>query len=242
MSELLAGKVAVITGASSGIGLATAHALVAQGVRVVLGARSEAKLAAAVASLGDAAGGVVTDVTVASDVAALIDTAIDRHGRLDILLANAGIYAGGDFADGDPDELCRIIDTNVGGVIRTVHAGLQHMLTAGVGDIVITSSVSGHQAISWEPVYSASKHAVHALAHGIRRQLVGTGVRIGSIAPGVVLNDLWQVTDAQAQDQGVADGTGVRSEDIAEAVLYMLTRPRHVNIRDLVILPVNQEI
>jgi ribitol 2-dehydrogenase len=78
--------------------------------------------------------------------------------------------------------------------------------------------------------------------HGVRRQLVGRGVRIGSVAPGVVLNDLWQVTDADAVADGVAGGTGLRSEDVADAVLYMLTRPRHVNIRDLVLLPVNQEI
>jgi ribitol 2-dehydrogenase len=116
------------------------------------------------------------------------------------------------------------------------------MIPAGSGNIVITSSVAGHQVTYWEPVYSASKHAVHALAHGIRRQLIGTGVRIGSVAPGVVLNDLWKVTDAAAVAAGVAAGTGLRSEDVAGAVLYMLARPSHVNIRDLVVLPVNQEI
>ena len=116
------------------------------------------------------------------------------------------------------------------------------MIPAGSGSIVITSSVAGHQVIAWEPVYSASKHAVHALTHGVRRQLIGTGVRIGSVAPGVVLNDLWKVTNATTLADGVAAGTGLRSEDVADAVLYMLTRPSHVNIRDLVVLPVNQEI
>jgi ribitol 2-dehydrogenase len=149
---------------------------------------------------------------------------------------------GGDFADGDLAESLALINTNVGGVLRSVHAALGHMIPAGSGDIVITSSVSGHQAIYWEPVYSASKHAVQALMHGVRRQLVGSGVRIGSVAPGVVLNDLWQVTDADAVAAGVAGGTGLRSQDVAEAVVFMLTRPRHVNIRDLVMLPVNQEI
>jgi ribitol 2-dehydrogenase len=126
--------------------------------------------------------------------------------------------------------------------MRTIHAALKQMIDAGTGDIVVTSSVSGHQAIHWEPVYSASKHAVQALTHGLRRQLIETGVRIGAVAPGVVLNDLWQVNDAAAVADGVAGGTGLTSEDVADAVLYMLTRPRHINIRDLVLLPINQEI
>jgi ribitol 2-dehydrogenase len=235
-------QVAVVTGASSGIGLAIAQALAASGARLVLGARSQSKLDEAAAVLGEAATAVRTDVTDTAAVETLIGTAIERHGRIDILIANAGVYAGGDFAAGDPVELLALIDTNVGGVVRTVHAALKHMIPAGSGDIVITSSVSGHQVIDWEPVYSASKHAVHALTHGVRRQLIGTGVRIGSVAPGVVLNDLWNMTDADAVADGVAAGTGLRSEDVADAVLYMLTRPSHVNIRDLVILPVNQEI
>ncbi len=110
------------------------------------------------------------------------------------------------------------------------------------GDIIVTSSVSGHQAIPWEPVYSASKHAVQAFVHGVRRQLVGSGLRIGAVAPGIVLNDLWQVTSQAEIDAKVAAGEGIRSEDVAEAILFMLTRPRHVGIRDLVILPVNQDI
>jgi ribitol 2-dehydrogenase len=240
--ESLQDQVAVITGASSGIGLAIARVLAAEGAQLVLGARSQSKLDEAAAALGEAAVAVRTDVTDTADVEALIGTAIERHGRIDILIANAGVYAGGDFADADPAELLALIDTNVGGIVRTVHATLTHMIPAGTGNIVITSSVAGHQVTYWEPVYSASKHAVHALTHGIRRQLIGTGVRIGSVAPGVVLNDLWKVTDAAAVAAGVAAGTGVRSEDVADAVLYMLTRPSHVNIRDLVILPVNQEI
>jgi ribitol 2-dehydrogenase len=110
------------------------------------------------------------------------------------------------------------------------------------GDIVVTSSVSGHQPIYWEPVYSASKHAVQAFVHGVRRQLVGSGIRIGAVAPGVVLNDMWQVTSPAEIEAKVAAGDGVRSEDVADAIMFMLTRPRHIGIRDLVILPVNQEI
>jgi ribitol 2-dehydrogenase len=242
MSKSLQGQVAVVTGASSGIGLAIVQALGAAGARLVLGARSQAKLEEAAAGLDAEAVAVRTDVTDTDSVEELIREAVSRYGRIDILVANAGVYTGGDFAAGDLSEQLALIDTNVGGVMRSVHAALSHMVPTGSGDIVITSSVSGHQAIYWEPVYSASKHAVQALMHGVRRQLTGTGVRIGAVAPGVVLNDLWQVTDTDAVAEGVAAGTGIRSEDVADAVLYMLTRPGHVNIRDLVILPVNQEI
>jgi ribitol 2-dehydrogenase len=251
MAESLQGRVAVVTGASSGIGLAIAQALAEQGAKLVLGARSQVKLESVAAELRAAGIGagrgtevtaVRTDVTDSGDVAALIAAAVERYGRIDILIANAGVYVGGDFAGGDLAASLALVSTNVGGVLSSVHAALEHMVPAGSGDIVITSSVSGHQAIYWEPVYSASKHAVQALMHGVRRQLVGSGVRIGSVAPGVVLNDLWKVTDADAVADGVAGGTGLRSQDVADAVLYMLTRPRHVNIRDLVLLPVNQEI
>jgi ribitol 2-dehydrogenase len=242
MSESLSGKVAVVTGSSSGIGLATARALANTGALLVISARSMKKLEEAAQDVGDVAIAVTADVTSTQDVDHLLGTAIERHGRVDVLIANAGIYTGGDFGTADLAELLRLIDTNVGGVMRAIHAALKYMIPAAAGDIVVTSSVSGHQAIHWEPVYSASKHAVQALSHGLRRQLIGTGVRIGAIAPGVVLNDLWQVTDAAAVADGVAAGTGITSEDVADAIVYMLTRPRHINIRDLVILPTNQEI
>jgi ribitol 2-dehydrogenase len=242
MTSSLEGRTAVVTGASSGIGLAVAESLARLGMKLVLGARSSEKLEAAARRLGGSATAVVTDVTSEADTAALIRAAVELHGGIDVLVANAGIYVSGDFAGGDLHQFLRLIDTNVGGVIRTVHAALEHMVPAGTGDIVITSSISGHQAIYWEPVYTASKHALQALTHALRRQLVGTGVRVGAVAPGMVLNDLWKVSGDAAVEAGVAAGTGLRSEDVADAVVYMLTRPRHVNIRDLVLLPTNQEL
>jgi ribitol 2-dehydrogenase len=242
METSLAGRTAVVTGASSGIGLAVAQSLGRSGMNLVLGARSAHKLEAVARSLGGAATAVVTDVTSQSSTAALIRTAVDLHGGIDVVVANAGIYIGGEFAGGDLSAFLRLIDTNVGGVVRTVYAALEHMVPAGAGDIVITSSISGHQAIYWEPVYSASKHAVHGLTHALRRQLVGSGVRVGAVAPGMVLNDLWNVSGDEEVAVGVAAGAGLRSEDVAEAVVYMLTRPRHVNIRDLVLMPINQEL
>lgn len=241
-SGLPDGAVAVITGASSGIGLAIARALAHRGVTVVLAARSAERLERAAAELPGTAFAVPTDVTDPEQVQRPIDVAIDRYRRLDVLVANAGVYLGGAFVDQDPAALTQLIDTNVTGAVLAVRAALPHMIAAGTGDVIITGSVSGYQAIEWEPVYSASKHALRALAHTVRRQLVGTGVRVGAIAPGVVLNDLWHVTGEQQIAERVDAGTGIRSEDVADAVQFMLDRPRHLTIRDLVLLPTNQEI
>ena len=115
------------------------------------------------------------------------------------------------------------------------------MIAQRSGDIVVTSSVSGHQAIPWEPVYSASKHAVQAFVHGLRRQVSEYGVRVGSLAPGRVLNELWGI-GADDIEPEVAAGAGLRSEDVAEALEFMVTRPRHLTIRDLVILPCTQDL
>lgn len=240
---LLAGRVVAITGSGSGIGLATAAAVSAEGASVLLTGRNRAKLLAAAATLPGPTAVLAVDVSDADAGPTVVRAAVAEFGRLDILVANAGIYVPGDLWDGQTSDFDNLIATNVSGVINTVHAAVVAMREAGNGgDIIVTSSVSGHQAISWEPVYSASKHAVTAFVHAIRRQLVGSGIRIGAVAPGVVLNDLWQVTSADEIAAKVAAGDGVRSEDVAEAILFMLTRPRHVGIRDLVILPVNQEI
>jgi ribitol 2-dehydrogenase len=242
MSEPLADKVGLVTGASSGIGLAIARELYRLGATVVIAARSRKRLDDAVAALGERCSPVVADVTRGEDVDRLVAGTVAAHGAIDVLVANAGVYVGGDLWESDPDALDRLLQTNVTGVVRMVRAALPGMLERGSGDIVVTSSVSGHQAIHWEPAYSASKHALQAFVHGVRRQLVGTGVRIGAIAPGIVLNELWGVWESSEIEEKVARGEGIRSEEVADAVGYMVTRPPHVTIRDLVILPTNQPI
>ena len=235
-------KVAIITGASSGIGAATARSLVAAGASVTLAARNGDKLAALAAELGAAALPLPTDVTRREEVAQLVATTVRHFGRVDILLANAGIYIPGQFADGDPEAWAGLLDVNIDGVFRCAHAVLPHLLAQKSGDILVTSSISGHVDIHWEPVYSASKHAVQAFVHTVRRQVADAGVRVGSIAPGMVANELWGITTQDEIQRLVDQRTALRSEDVAEAILFMLAQPPHVTIRDLVMLPQNQDL
>ena len=242
VQQELAGKVALVTGASSGIGRALAWALGAGGCRLALVARSHERLEVVASELGSEHLVLPADLT---DPAAVEDVAartLAHFGRVDILLANAGLYVPGDVAVGDADKWDELLAVNVAGTFRLVRAVLPTMIARQAGDIVLTSSISGHQAIPWEPIYSASKHAVQAFAHGLRRQVMKDGIRVGTVAPGVVLNELWGYRDEAAIAAKVATREGLRSEDVVEAVLFMLTRPANVTIRDLVILPQNQDI
>jgi len=242
VNQSLKGKTMIVTGASSGIGRAVARRFAALGVELALFARSEERLRATAAELG---GGVFfgsVDLTRPADVERMIASAIDRLGHIDILFANAGGYVAGPIVEGSADEWDLIIATNVNSVFRAVRAVLPHMIARRSGDIVVTSSISGHQAIPWEPVYSATKHAVQAFVHGVRRQVAPHNVRVGALAPGMVLNELWGLTDQDEVARRVEAHSGLRNEDVAEALEFMLTRPPHVAIRDLVILPQQQDL
>lgn len=238
----LTGKSVLVTGASSGIGRALAIAAGRAGAKVALVGRSQTRLDEVKSEIGEGAVTLPADLTDPASVDAVAKQATENFGQIDILLANAGLYIPGDAADGDPDAWDELLSVNVNSVFRLINRVLPQMIERRSGDIVVTSSVSGHQAIEWEPVYSASKHAIQSFVHGVRRQVAPHNVRIGAIAPGVVLNPLWGVSDPAEIDAKVAAHEGMRSEDIAEAVMFMLTRPAHVTIRDLVILPQNQDI
>jgi ribitol 2-dehydrogenase len=242
MLESVKDKVIIITGASSGIGAATARLLAGKGATVVLAARSAERLEALAAELGPEALPLRIDVTVAADVARLVDETLSRFGRVDVLFANAGVYIPGQVAEGDPDAWGTLMDVNVDGVFRCVRAVLPHMIQQQSGDILVTSSISGHKDIHWEPIYSASKHAIQTFVHTLRRQVAASGIRVGAIAPGMVANELWGYTEQAATDEMVAKHASLRSEDVAEAVLFMLAQPPHVTIRDLVMLPQNQDL
>ncbi|MBZ0292109.1 MAG: SDR family oxidoreductase [Anaerolineae bacterium] len=243
MQNNLSGKVVIITGASSGIGAATARALAEYGCPLTLAARSTEKLDVLAASLNTETLVIPTDVTQAADITRMVGQTIERFGRIDVLFANAGIYIPGQVADGDPDDWANLMNVNVDGVLRCTHAVLPHMTAQKSGDILITSSISGFIDIHWEPIYSASKHAIQGFVHTLRRQVASAGIRVGSIAPGAVANELWGITDpAEIERLAVNDHAYLRSEDVADAVVFMLSRPPHVTIRDLVMLPQQQDL
>lgn len=242
MTHPLANKVVIITGASSGIGAATARKLAGLGCKLTLAARSADKLRALAEELGAGAWAAPTDLTVGADVIHMVDETTERFGRVDVLFANAGIYIPGQVAEGDPDAWANLMDVNVDGVLRCAHAVLPHMTAQRSGDILVTSSISGFIDIQWEPIYSASKHAIQGFVHTLRRQVAPHGIRVGAIAPGMVANELWGFTDPAAIDKKIAEHASLRSEDVAEAVVFMLSQPPHVTIRDLVMLPQNQDL
>jgi ribitol 2-dehydrogenase len=242
MSQSLTGKVAIITGASSGIGAATARALAPLGCKLTLAARSEDKLGSLAGELDTETLVVPIDLTKPEDIASMVTQTLESFGRIDILFANAGIYIPGDFAEGKPDAWATLMDVNVNAVMRCMHAVLPQMIKQRSGDIVVTSSISGHIDIHWEPIYSASKHAIQGLVHTLRRQLAPHNIRVAAIAPGKVANELWGFSEAQDIDREVAEKSSLRSEDVAEAVVFMLTRPAHITIRDLVMLPQRQDL
>jgi ribitol 2-dehydrogenase len=238
----LTGKTVIITGASSGIGAATARALAGLGCRLTLAARSADKLDALAREFGPDTISVPTDVTRGEEVRALVQRALDRFGRIDVMFANAGIYIPGQAVDGDPDAWANLMNVNIDGVLRCAHAVLPHMIAQRSGDILVTSSISGHIDIHWEPVYSASKHAVQGFVHTLRRQVAAHNIRVGSIAPGMVANELWGFNTQAEIDAQIDKHASLRSEDVATAVIFMLSQPPHVTIRDLVMLPQNQDL
>ncbi|WP_042259975.1 SDR family oxidoreductase [Paraburkholderia heleia] len=237
MSESIKGKVAAITGAASGIGFACARAFVDEGAKVVLIDRAEDRLAKCCAELGPNALPLAMDLLNPADYAAMLPRILDLAGGLDIFHANAGAYIGGEVANGNPDEWDRMLNLNINAAFRSVHAVLPHMIAQKAGDIVFTSSVAGVVPVVWEPVYTASKFAVQAFAHTVRRQVAKHGVRVSAVLPGPVVTALLDDWPKAKMDEALAQGSLMQPKEVADSVVFMLTRPRNVTIRDLVILP-----
>lgn len=242
MSESLKGKVAAITGAASGIGLECARTLIAEGVKVVLIDRAKDSLEQKCAELGPNALPLVVDLLQPAQVSAMLPQILDLAGGLDIFHANAGAYVGGDVQEGNPDEWDRVLNLNINAAFRSVHAVLPHMVEQKSGDIIFTSSIAGIVPVVWEPIYTASKFAVQAFVHTTRRQLAKHGVRVGAVAPGPVVTALLDDWPKAKMDEALASGSLMQPKEVADAVLFMLTRPRNVTIRDLVILPNNVDL
>src|SRR5471032_3091254 len=237
MTHSLKGRVAAITGAASGIGPACARALVDAGAKVVLIDRDGDKLELLRQELGANAFGLRVDLLDPQDNSAMLPKILALAGGLDIFHANAGAYVGGDVAEGNPDDWDRMLNLNVNAAFRSVHAVLPHLVRQQSGDIIFTSSIAGIVPVAWEPIYTASKFAVQAFVHTTRRQLARHGVRVGAVAPGPVVTALLDDWPKAKLDDALASGSLIQPQEVADCVLFMLTRPRHVTIRDLVILP-----
>lgn len=237
MAESLRGRIAAITGAASGIGLACARALIEAGVKVVLIDRDRDRLAQVCADLGPRALPLRVDLLRPDENSAMLPRILALAGGLDIFHANAGGYVGGDVTQGDPDAWDRMLNLNVNAAFRSVHAVLPHLVAQRSGDIIFTSSIAGIVPVVWEPIYTASKFAVQAFVHTTRRQLAKHGVRVGAVAPGPVVTALLDDWPKAKMDEALASNSLMQPGEVAECVMFMLTRPRNVTIRDIVILP-----
>ncbi|EYR78691.1 SDR family oxidoreductase [Shinella sp. 838] len=237
MADLMKGKIAAITGAASGIGLECARTLLAEGAKVVLVDRAKDKLEQLCKELGPNALPLVVDLLDPADVSGMMPRILEIAGGLDIFHANAGAYIGGPVAEGDPDAWDRMLNLNINAAFRSVHAVLPYMIGKKTGDILFTSSIAGVVPVVWEPIYTASKFAVQAFVHSTRRQVAQHGVRVGAVLPGPVVTALLDDWPKEKMDEALANGSLMQPKEVADAVLFMLTRPRNVTIRDLVILP-----
>ena len=243
MSLPLNGKVVIITGASSGIGAAAARLLADQGCKLTLAARSEDKLQTLANELATDALVVRADMTEPTDISNMVERTHERFGRIDVMFANAGIFIQGDFADYDMDAVSDMLCINVDGVLRCAHAVIPIMQAQGSGDILVTSSIAGHEKLHRAPAYGATKHAIETFVNTLRRQVAADGIRVMSIAPGRVANELWGMIDPREIERlSAIDQLYVTSDDVAAAALFMLSRPPHVTVRNLVILAKNQDV
>lgn len=245
MSGPLDGRVAVVTGASSGIGAATARALSAAGAAVALGARRADRLEALAAELDG--GALVREVDVSDEEQArdFVQAARDEFGGLHILVNNAGVMLLGPVADADTDEWRRMIEVNLLGLLYCTHAALPLIQASGGGDIVNVSSVAGLRADAGAAVYNMTKFGVHGFSEALRQEALHAGIRVTTVAPGFVETELQGhnrnpvVRSAMARHREQI-GDVLRAEDIADAILHAVTRPAHVCVNEVVVRPTSQ--
>ena len=237
MNTPLNGKVAAITGAASGIGLQCAKTLLDAGAKVVLIDREGDKLHKIVAELGENAYALQLDLFNNQQVDNMLADIIELAGGLDIFHANAGAYIGGPVAEGDPDVWDRVLNLNINAAFRCVRAVLPHMIAQRSGDIIFTSSIAGVVPVIWEPIYTASKFAVQASVLTTPRQASQYGVRVGAVLPGPVVTALLDDWPKAKMEEALANGSLMQPIEVAESVLFMVTRSKNVTVRDLVILP-----
>lgn len=241
-------KVVIITGASSGIGEATAVLLAKHGAKVTIAARREDRLKELAAKIGEEQSLIsVTDVTEPGQVEKMVKDTIDRFGRVDILVNNAGLMPLSFMSNLHVDEWHRMVDVNIKGVLNCIASVLPHMIEHNSGHIVNISSVAGRRVFMGGAVYCATKFAVNALSEGLRMELAPRkNIRVTSIQPGAVATELTDhITDEQMA-QGISerfqDMERLESEDIAEAIYYAVSQPNRVNINEVLVLPRQQDM
>ncbi len=242
-SGSLKGRVALVTGASSGIGEATARALAASGARVAAVARRRDRLEALARGSGGAIACEVADVSSEEGARGAVAFAVKAFGRLDLLVNNAGVMFLGPVEGADTGDFRRMVDLNLLGVMVATHAALPHLLAAK-GDVVVVSSVAGRVARGGFAAYSASKFGVGAFAEALRQEMSPRGVRVTLVVPGLVATELADHVTHQASRRAIEERlaalTPLRPEDVAGAVLYAVSQPRHVAVGEIVIRPAGQ--
>jgi NADP-dependent 3-hydroxy acid dehydrogenase YdfG len=248
MAKKLEGRVALVTGASSGIGEATAVSLAAAGARVAVAARRTDRLSQLVERVLHSSGeatAIQADLADRASAERMVAQTVERFGRLDILVNNAGLMLLAPFADGNPDDWRKMVDVNVLGLLYATRAAIPHLRRAGRGDIVNLSSVAGRLAFPTAAVYTATKFAVVGFSDTLRRELIRDQIRVTLIEPGAVQTELVEhVTDEGARkqiDSWQAQMRQLQSDDIAAAILYAVTQPPHVAVSELLVRPTDQE-
>ncbi|WP_432010514.1 SDR family oxidoreductase [Streptomyces cucumeris] len=240
------GKVVAVTGASSGIGEATALLLAERGARLVLGARRTERLTELVARIEGAGGTAValrTDVTRRDDVRALVALAGERYGRLDVLVSNAGVGTISPLDDLRVDEWDTMVDVNIKGVLHGIGAALPVFRAQGSGHFITTASTAAFRVVPTMAVYAATKFAVRALCEGLRQE-AGDSLRVTTVSPGMVATDFVDAsTNERAREQvaEVRDRIAIPPEAIAEAIAYAIGQPATVDVNEIVIRPTAQD-
>lgn len=237
----LAGKTAAVTGSASGIGLASAQVMLDAGATVVFVDRDASALEA-ICQRHEKAVPLEIDLLDTAACKTLMPQILERVGHLDIFHANAGSYIGGDLVDADNDAIDRMLNLNINVVMKNVHDVLRHMIGRGTGDIVVTSSLAAHYPTPWEPVYASSKWAIDCFIQTTRRQVFKHGIRVGGISPGPVITGLLKDWSPEKLQEARDKGSLVEAEEIGQVILFMLTRPRHMTIRDVVLMPTNFDL
>jgi NADP-dependent 3-hydroxy acid dehydrogenase YdfG len=245
---VLKNKVAIITGASSGIGYATSLRLSKAGIRVAVGARRTERLLELEKQIIKNNGEILvqkTDVTRKSDCDSLVNTIVEKWGKVDILINNAGLMPLSYFKNGKVEEWEQMVDVNIKGVLYCTSAVVPYMLEKKSGHIINISSVAGRIVFAGGSVYCATKHAIAALSEGLRKELSPTyNIRVTCIEPGAVETELLEsITDESMTGfiQATKNMETLRSDDIANAILYAVQAPRHVNVNEILIRPTAQE-